>query len=154
MLPHDEEDDEPEPIDLSKLTCLKSFTVCLFSGYIDRTTMDSYRWLSRILRTGNSQLEEVSIKVTSEHGQLPVDIMPWKDVCDVLLSKCFQNMSRLSILIASSEQTEVDAVVEALNAFEWIEKLRLCPDLNVVVKGSRFCCVLILCIHHLHHSSY
>lgn len=78
--------------------------------------MDSYRWLSRILRTGNSQLEEVSIKVTSEHGQLPVDIMPWKDVCDVLLSKCFQNMSRLSILIASSEQTEVDAVVEALNA--------------------------------------
>ena len=97
--------------------------------------MDSYRWLSRILRTSNSRLEGVSIKVTSECRPLPIDVMPWKDVCEVLLTEGFQNMKHLNIFIGSSLRTEADTVVEALNAFEWIEKLRLCPDLNVSVKG-------------------
>jgi len=95
-------------------------------------TVDSYRWFIKIIRTANLQLEEISAHVQM---MMPVDVMPWKNICDVLLTKA---LKRLDIIINPffSNKAETQMLAEALNASEYIERLRSCQDLNVTAKGS------------------
>jgi hypothetical protein len=123
---------------LDKLTALKRFSVCVWVATSERATRTHFSWLSKTLRSGSQQLEELSIRVLYGDAwqRVAINISHWKDTFDTLLRVEFKNLRTLNILAdAYDSEGRVQAkAVRMLNRAPAIARIRSRKNLVVDIR--------------------